>query len=118
MAWLSNRHAPTKPNQLCVLAIKVDSESIDYLPAVWDMCDSEDKHFTLTVDRPDLGDIVKLEQVEAYMIFHPLTVEDKSISKSIRYVSFVSQLYLAGGALLGRSQFCRTDYGIYGPAEY
>ncbi|MER8256388.1 hypothetical protein ABS250_18800 [Acinetobacter nosocomialis] len=74
MAWLSNRHAPTKPNQLCVLAIKVDSESIDYLPAVWDMCDSEDKHFTLTVDRPDLGDIIKLDQVEAYMRANPRSI--------------------------------------------
>ena len=30
MARLSNQHAPTKPNQLCTLAVKVDEESIDY----------------------------------------------------------------------------------------
>ncbi len=77
MAWLSNRHAPTKPNQLCTLAIKVDDESIDYLPAIWDICDSEDKYFTLTVDRPDLGDVIRLSQIEAYMTYQPLTAEDK-----------------------------------------
>ncbi|HFG2492482.1 TPA: hypothetical protein ACNH5N_003155 [Acinetobacter baumannii] len=76
MAWLSNQHAPTKPNQLCILAIKVDDESFDYLPAIWDVCNSQDKHFTLTVDRPDLGDVIKLNQVDAYMIYHPLTIED------------------------------------------
>lgn len=79
MAWLSNQHAPTKPNQLCILAIKIDEESIDYLPAIWDVCDSKDKYFTLTVDRPDLGEVIKLNQVDAYMIFHPLTIEDSKL---------------------------------------
>ncbi|WP_228142163.1 hypothetical protein [Acinetobacter pittii] len=79
MAWLSNQHAPTKSNQLCILAIKIDDDSIDYLPAIWDLWDSEDKHFTLTVDRPDIGDVLKLNQVDAYMIYHPLTIEDTKL---------------------------------------
>lgn len=64
--WTKDKTVKPQPNSLVVIAVRVDSESVDYHTAFFDICASGKDEFILAHD--DIGQVFKLDEVEAWQV--------------------------------------------------
>ena len=62
--WIKDKTVKPQPNSLVVIAVRVDSESVDYHTAFFDICASGQDVFVLAHD--EIGQFFKLDEVEAW----------------------------------------------------
>lgn len=68
--WIKDKTVKPQPNSLVVIAVRVDSESVDYHTAVFDICASCKDEFVLAHD--DIDQLFKLDEVEAWQVLEKI----------------------------------------------